>query len=1342
MAGEANSIKSLIEEGIHPAWRRVDADLIDPLIASIEKRLGGKAAAPQEVARALVAGVRRVQDRIEILGSGFAAFNARHSVLKTEAAIQENILAYAAELGANAKQLRGDRKAFRRFFDYDAIVARYNFQHGDIHRELVLIYERLGVAAGRAIAETNAPEQLWREFDLESLLTPLVEFDGDARVATAAFRCLSRAISRLPESLRESVLGVRSAQAIYRMALDRQRDVWIQCEAVTLLRNISTTSFDQVARLRLVEPPADGDDFFVRRRLVPLVVARPELAGLLEMIRHDPSPYVRQALSENCRSLPGEKANPLISQLALHDDEISVRASALLQLPILIRAGSDVGALTTVLLESLTRETDSYVLRVALKMAADTHAGLADHARASWREAIMPALRQIHLNHKILPARRWAAQTRERIWCDSESDRRALLDRARAAAAQVAPGKSGALKDASLAAMDDEDLGRILSVAAQDDFGFDVVRRRSGIRFMRGHRFGFRFWRFIHEMRKPSPDKRQAFRHTIGRIFEGSIRVPSALLSEMSETKVPGEPLTLSKEGGWRPFLPLVDEILSALDENSHAKPLKIITSEGITLIRPPKSFGRRMRARWLLTMRFVEFARMRNSDEPAKYITGLRELGFECELSAPVGEQLEPRAAECYHNSSIPMLAFSLPVMLDRVREYFYSIYENSIGQLLVFLGLASTYFVGRHIYLNQVFFRLRSRIPLVVGGWGTRGKSGTERIKAALFNALGHRIVSKTTGCEAMFLYGDSFGKLHELFLFRPYDKATIWEQLNLVNLASRTQAHIFLWECMGLTPAYIEIIQRQWMRDDFSTIVNTYPDHEDVQGPAGVNIPEVMTFFIRRKGHVLTSEQQMTPILEAEALRLDCRMEKVGWIEPGLLTPDVLERFPYAEHPNNIALVVELGNQLGVPSDFSLKEMADRVVPDLGVLKVYPIAQIAGRRLQFVNGCSANERFGALGNWQRLGFDKQNPREEPGVWITGVVNNRADRIARSRVFASIVVQDIAVDRIFLIGSNLAGMVGYIREAFDVYVKTLTLFPDGGGSPADIFRETTHLYRLPASRGELELALNAIQGEGDLSPWREPYEKAYAEYETFAGKLGSVSDRKAIDDEFRRLLWNWYERKVVVIWDFYSTGEQTVHRICQETPPGYDNRIMGLQNIKGTGLDFVYRWQAWDACYNACQQIMDRRPKFAREGIAALASFKEFGLLSEETVRLSTADAAEKHGARDKSFQTQLDLVTSNMEETLGTIKSSLGSGDGSGDSGIGSKFAAWLFKFLEALFDAGDAVRRRKKANLVYRDIGAGRISPGRAAQEIQILNKRQKGGWLKKDYKAWKTKWSGS
>jgi hypothetical protein len=69
------------------------------------------------------------------------------------------------------------------------------------------------------------------------------------------------------------------------------------------------------------------------------------------------------------------------------------------------------------------------------------------------------------------------------------------------------------------------------------------------------------------------------------------------------------------------------------------------------------------------------------------------------------------------------------------------------------------------------------------------------------------------------------------------------------------------------------------------------------------------------------------------------------------------------------------------------------------------------------------SANERAGFLSNWTRLSFDKLDKDKTPGVDSVIIVNNRADRVARSRVFAKIVVEDIGVDHILLSTRTSAG-------------------------------------------------------------------------------------------------------------------------------------------------------------------------------------------------------------------------------------------------------------------------------------------------------------------------------
>jgi gamma-polyglutamate synthase len=697
-----------------------------------------------------------------------------------------------------------------------------------------------------------------------------------------------------------------------------------------------------------------------------------------------------------------------------------------------------------------------------------------------------------------------------------------------------------------------------------------------------------------------------------------------------------------------------------------------------------------------------------------------------------------------------------------DRFQDYFVSLYQNSIVELAVFALVFAAIFFGLHVYFNSRLKYWRRRLPLVVGGWGTRGKSGTERLKAALFNAVGLGVVSKTTGCEAMFLQAYPFGPMKEMFLFRPYDKATIWEQVNVVRLAGRLKTDVMLWECMGLTPAYVRVLQRCWMRDDFSTITNTYPDHEDLQGPAGINIPEVIGCFIPEKSTVLTSEEQMLPVLATEAELRQSSLHPVTWLEAGLIPTDILQRFPYEEHPYNIALVVGLAEKLGIERDFALKEMADRVVPDLGVLKTYPVATLRTRRLEFTNGMSANERFGTISNWVRTGFDRQDFIKEPGVWLTTVVNNRADRVPRSQVFARVLVNDLAADRHVLIGGNLNGLLGYIREAWAERAPQISLWGDAGRSnPADalkVLEQQALQMRLPIQseliQTHLRIMLSAqaqIASPEELLPlWDQPdalksrleplnlgeigtailnnlqHElKIYREYQDFAEKVRKSSPDQAgsLDQQFRELLQQWFQSKLIVVEDYYATGNQIVELIGSHTPPGFLNRIMGVQNIKGTGLDFVYRWQAWQACYNAARPLQAGNVVLTPQLLAPLAGFQEYGVLCAEHVRDVIARVKNSPLHQSPQVLAELDLVLQRLDAAMEEIQQQIKS--------TGGKQGGWLTTLLmrlEEFLDCGDAVRRRTQADRIYEDLIAERVSRDRAVAELQARTQRQKGGWL--------------
>ncbi|HOW61070.1 MAG TPA: hypothetical protein PLJ20_00685 [Candidatus Contendobacter sp.] len=1416
---DRTEIEHLLAEGLPPTLARAYRTLLDELTGAFLGDWPGARDDPPDWALPFTLLYRlqvflryeldRRQTLIHRLRAEYADYNHRYLGAVTHEERQHHILAFARTLGASRRQLAGDRQAFQRWLGHDTLVERYQRRHAAADRQLAFVLGRLGVLSARLLQQAGPRQDyatLWPRLELEAVLLPLLAYDGDSRVRVATFHALATALRALPDSGGESPVSDGAFRYIYGSALDHRQAVWIQVEALALLPHLDPASLATALTARLGQPGA-GDDLFVRRRAALLLgeyLGRwPELTALLPTVLQDPSPYVRQGLAEVLPVMPTAEALSTWRTLILTDPAPQVRAAALLHIIPLLTKPASLEPLREGLATVLRQEQDPWVTRVALRGVWQAHQRLLAEDREPeadrWAARLLPEVAWLHSHAAELAVRRWAAQTREHLWAAANPQRRRWLQTLAQEAAAIPAGRRRRLSQA-LATVEDTTLGRLLALLAQGDHGCTLARGWWGAWLTRGQVLRFRAWRWLHELRHPATDKRQAFQHTVGRVYYGNLHAPSDILAELAETKVPGEPLYVQTEDGWRPWLPLVDELLSCLDQWNRR--LHRYTSEGVTEIVAPPALWRRLWARLLLTARFADYARLRNWQEgaqagPSAYLAALTRLGFAVRFvpypaagefletvdplvqrffpesvpsaaTLPTGVQ-EPVAAPRFTNSGRALALWPLDDwsgLSERFRDYFFSVYQNSLFDLAVFLAALGGLFFGRHVVINTLIRRARQRLPLVIGGWGTRGKSGTERLKAALMNALGFGVLSKTTGCEAMFLHADPYGALHEMFLYRPYDKATIWEQANVLRLGDRLHTEVFLWECMGLTPAYVYTLQRQWMRDDLATITNTYPDHEDVQGPAGYNIPEVMTNFIPHRATLLTSEEQMLPILRDAAARLGTRLRTVGWLEAGLLTPDVLARFPYEEHPYNIALVLALAEELGVERDYALKEMADRVVMDIGVLKKYPPSRVNGRLLEFINGMSANERFGCLANWTRMGFDQQDRDQDPGVWITTVVNNRADRIPRSQVFASILVNDVSTDRHFLIGTNLDGLHGYVREAWQLYIRSLSLWPATASaeSAQDILKRQARWQRIPTEERHLHERLTALlRGIGitaipEPPPvfWRDPAAlrayltavgvvaqgediathlieegQCYEDYRALAEQVAAADPtrRPALETAFHDQLWRWFARKLVVIRDPHASGEQIIARIAQETPPGLFNRIMGMQNIKGPGLNFVYRWQAWQACYAACERLNDPDPALAQQGLRELAGLQEFGQLSEQRLRETLTAVRHRPIAQSEHFQAELALIESRLNQAVAVIKTQLQ------PSVSRPNRLARLLGEVEAFLDAGDAVKRRKQADQIYRDLTTERISHQRAALELQALTQRQKGGWLEKRVRSW-------
>ncbi|MDG6079405.1 hypothetical protein E3U23_09395 [Erythrobacter litoralis] len=1301
-----------------------------------------------------------------------AIFQARYSHVDESEERRAAVLDLAGKLGADRRRLAKDRKAFGKWFDSDAVIERYRRRIGQRERAVAHAVERAGLMAAHALSGRDlsaADPRIANEY--AGLLADIRRYRGEPRVREAAYASL-RHVARA-DAITGQVFWIEAAlRDLRRTALDWRETVWSQCCAFDILAELSEESFRATVARRLNDdrsgaPQRRDAGLFVRRHLARLTAAKlredRQLSDLLERLSLDPEGCVRQAVAEAIPSLPADLAGAFAVRARV-DADPQVRATLFAQ-PAEMATACGILAYRAHILRVLSRDSDEFVLR----MAMDAAARLCDHLRIT-SDPLLPetalqfrqALIKFRERVEKPKWRRWASEAHERIWLAADDEALALAQEIREASDGLREGQSRSvaiLNDTIIA--DPARVGRVMAVLAQGDFGLDLTEVRRPV-LQRGDRFARRLWRLLFEGRHAATDKRQAFLHTIGRTYRGTISAPSARMAELAPTKVPGEPLFQAEDGNWRNWLPLVDHVLSAIDLG---KTVRLFTSEGVTHITPPDGLVARGRSYWRLSRDFASIAELRNR-VGHDYVNALRKYGVELSFAphARTADDTEsggvPPDPSVTRFFSIGAPLAMLPIMWNEIVGYAATVFANTLTQLALFLVLVCLWFFGRHVVLGQHARRVRNGIALSLGGWGTRGKSGTERLKAGLINALGPPLVSKTTGCEAMFLNGEAFGELTEMFLFRPYDKATIWEQYNLIKITRRLGGRVFLWECMGLNPSYVRVLQRDWMRDDIGTLTNTYPDHEDVQGPAGRDIPIVMTEFIPENSICLTTEEEMLPILQQGARKVNTRMRAVNWRQAGLIHKDLLARFPYEEHPYNIALVTAMGDELGLEPDFCVKEMSDRVVADLGVLKTYPRSRIEDRTVEYVMGNSANERFGAMGNWVRMGFEEHDFSRDPDIYVSTVVNNRADRVPRSRVFARILVTDIAADKHFLIGSNIEGLMGFIDEEWAEYERALTLGEEGK-EPLDLLAAWAKRQRVPLQKTELrgllvamiegvtgqvdeaEVARAIEQGQEDVLCKRLAPDRAdeilahyrdlvgyHAEYEKLRGAISFSANPASHDGEVRAFLRRVFMAKLVPVRDYYIKGEQIVRLVAKATPPGLVNRIMGMQNIKGTGLDFVYRWQAWEAVSKACDQALDADEATAAKGIALLSGFQEYGRLSEARVKTTVAELLARGNLPPGIAPAQVEAIPARVDEQIAAISDlSLGAADADdGAKGFGARARIYALALLEGVLDGGDAVRRRRKADRIYEALIAEQISNPRAVLELKKLTSRQKGGWL--------------
>lgn len=326
--------------------------------------------------------------------------------------------------------------------------------------------------------------------------------------------------------------------------------------------------------------------------------------------------------------------------------------------------------------------------------------------------------------------------------------------------------------------------------------------------------------------------------------------------------------------------------------------------------------------------------------------------------------------------------------------------------GTMLVAAGTAVLGSLG--ILESALHRRYLRQIPIRIHVNGTRGKSGVTRLIAAGLRAGGIRTCAKTTGTLPRMIFPDG----SEYPVFRSA-RANVIEQLRIVRAAARCQAQALVIECMALQPALQSLCELKIVQATHGVITNARADHLDVMGPTVDDVTRSLCGTVPVGKRLYTAEQRQLPIIEAAARDRRSELIAIGDDEVADVSWDELERFPYIEHPDNVALALKVCADLGVDRQVALSGMWS-AQPDPGVMTVYR-AQDEGAPVTFINGFAANDPESTGKIWEMV----VNRFGGTGRHIA-VVNCRSDRPDRSRQLAEACLDWTPAHHYLVVGSS----------------------------------------------------------------------------------------------------------------------------------------------------------------------------------------------------------------------------------------------------------------------------------------------------------------------------------
>ena len=303
---------------------------------------------------------------------------------------------------------------------------------------------------------------------------------------------------------------------------------------------------------------------------------------------------------------------------------------------------------------------------------------------------------------------------------------------------------------------------------------------------------------------------------------------------------------------------------------------------------------------------------------------------------------------------------------------------------------------------------------IPLRIHVNGTRGKSSVTRLIAAGLRAGGLRTFAKTTGTAPRVI--DSQGKDRIIHRLR---SASIGEQVRLMRFFAQEKPDAVVMECMAVQPQYQWISEQQMVKSHIGVITNARPDHLEEMGPTLDDVRLSLANTIPFNGKMIVGENDMVETIASVA---KSRNTDLNASDESTILEDDLRDFSYLEHPQNVAVALEVCVEAGVDKKTALDGMK-KVKPDLGALVVHRL-EFGNGPILFVNSMAANDPVSTLQIWNFV--ERRYPVEgETCVYL----NSREDRRSRTRQLLQLIYEDIKPDRSIVRGQKVDSMVKHVE-------------------------------------------------------------------------------------------------------------------------------------------------------------------------------------------------------------------------------------------------------------------------------------------------------------------------